>query len=211
MKFTNKYQPQSINECILPNRIKDRLNKLIQRKDLGHCYFFGNSGIGKTSTAQILINQLAPENHIKLNATQDQDVHFIEDNVIKAIASVPVQGIQKQIILIDECDGLSDDAQKLLRIAMEQMDKHTSMILIGSQRQSIQEQIFSRCYTFDFNVRETEEADLKLQIQSTTKKMCEIEEIDLTDELYNQIITENFPDIRKIYNEIELEFLPTMN
>ena len=127
VEFTEKYRPSKLSECVLPNRIKSKLEKLIKRKDLGHLIFYGSAGIGKTATAQALIKELAPDDNTIINASQDNSVDYIKNKVVTGMATVSLYG-SKRIILLDEADGLTENAQKLLRVPMETMSGHIILI-----------------------------------------------------------------------------------
>ena len=109
--FTEKFRPTKPSEWCLPDRIQDKLEKLIKKKDTGHLIFQGEAGNGKTATAKSIIQLLAPTNNIQINGSKDNSVDFIKDMSIKGMGASLFGEEGKRIIFIDEADGLTEKAQ----------------------------------------------------------------------------------------------------
>jgi len=202
--FTEKYRPNKLSECVLPNRIKSKLEKLIKRKDIGHLIFYGSAGIGKTATAQALIKELSPDDSYEVNASQDNSVDFIEKNIVRGMTTISLYG-NKRIILLDEADGLTEKAQKLLRVPMEKYSKNNSLILCFNDASKIIEPIKSRCLEFDFNIRPKEEEEIGKGLLKRFSQICKKEGIKLTRKGIQEIIEDNWFDVRKMLKSIEME------
>ena len=104
--LTEKYRPRKLSECVLPLRIVKRLEKWKQKQP-SHLIFYGNAGVGKTSTALALANELSPDDHIIVNASKNNDDNFINNYVSKVMRSISLYG-QKRIIILDESDRLTE-------------------------------------------------------------------------------------------------------
>lgn len=204
VNLTEKYRPSKLSECVLPDRIKSKLEKLVKRKDIGHLIFYGSAGIGKTATAQALIKELSPEDNININASQDNSVDFIEKYIVRGMTTVSLYG-NKRIILLDEADGLTEKAQKLLRVPMEKYSNNNSLILCFNDASKIIEPIKSRCLEFDFNIKPKEEEEIGQGLIKRFTQICKKEGIKLTKKDIQDIIENNWFDVRKMLKTIELE------
>ncbi|MBC8435363.1 MAG: AAA family ATPase, partial [Proteobacteria bacterium] len=159
INLAEKYRPNKLSECVLPSRIRSKLEKLVKRKDLGHLIFYGSAGIGKTATAQALIKELSPDDNIEVNASEDNSVDFIQKTIVRGMTTISLYG-NKRIIFLDEADGLTEKAQKLLRVPMEKYSKNNSLILCFNDASKIIEPIKSRCLKLDFNIKPKEEEEV---------------------------------------------------
>ena len=204
VNLAEKYRPNKLSECVLPSRIRSKLEKLVKRKDLGHLIFYGSAGIGKTATAKALIKELAPDDNTIINASQDNSVDFIEKYIVKGMTTVSLYG-NKRIILLDEADGLTEKAQKLLRVPMETMSGHNSLIFCFNDASKIIEPIKSRCLELDFNIKPKEEEEVGKELVKRFSKICKKEAIKLSNNAIQEIIENNWFDVRKMLKDIELE------
>ncbi len=204
MDFTEKYRPTKLKDCILPKRIKSKLEKLVSKKNIGHLIFSGTAGIGKTATAMALIKELAPDDSTIINASQDNSVDYIKNNVVRGMATVSLYG-SKRIILLDEADGLTENAQKLLRVPMEKMSSINSLIFCFNDNSKIIDPIKSRCLEFDFNIKPSEDKEIGKELLKRFTSICKKEKIKLSKQELQDIIEDNWFDVRKMLKTIELE------
>ena len=130
--LTEKYRPAKLNDCILPLRIKSKLEKWKTRMST-HLIFYGNSGNGKTSTATALAlaQELSPDDYIIINASKDIAVTYMNDYVAKIMRGITLYGT-KRIIILDESDGLTYNAQTALKRPLEEYSHLSSVIFSNS-------------------------------------------------------------------------------
>ena len=128
--LTEKYRPTKLNDCILLLRIKSKLEKWKTRMS-SHLIFYGNSGNGKTSTALALEQELSPDDYIIINASKDNAVTYMNDYVAKIMRGISLYGT-KRIIILDESDGLTYNAQTTLRRPFEEYSHLSSVIFSNS-------------------------------------------------------------------------------
>src|SRR5210317_174393 len=204
VEFTEKYRPSKLSECVLPNRIKSKLEKLVKRKDIGHLIFYGSAGIGKTATAQALIKELSPDDSVEENASENNSVDYIQKTIVRGMTTISLYG-KKRIILLDEADGLTEKAQMLLRVPMEKYSKNNSLILCFNDASKIIEPIKSRCLEFDFDIRPKEEEEISKGLLKRFSQICKKEGIKLTRKGIQEIIEDNWFDVRKMLKSIEME------
>lgn len=204
INLAEKYRPNKLSECVLPSRIRSKLEKLVKRKDLGHLIFYGSAGIGKTATAQALIKELSPDDNIEVNASEDNSVDFIQKTIVRGMTTISLYG-NKRIIFLDEADGLTEKAQKLLRVPMEKYSKNNSLILCFNDASKIIEPIKSRCLKLDFNIKPKEEEEVGKELVKRFSKICKKEAIKLSNNALQEIIENNWFDVREMLREIEME------
>jgi len=189
------YRPKSINEIVLPENFPERLVKIISEKDfdnLPHLLLIGKAGTGKTSLANVIINEFKA-NVLSLNASDERGIDTIREKVIKyasTVSNVP------KIVFLDEADQLTRDAQEILRNVMETYAKRVRFILTGNYDRFIAP-IKDRCLVIQFN---------NLPKDKIKKRLIEIlndNNIKYREEDINRIIDIFYPSLRRMINFIQ--------
>jgi replication factor C small subunit len=200
--LTEKYRPTKLSECVLPNKIRSKLEKWKQKMP-NHLIFYGNSGIGKTSTAIALAKELSKDDYVVINASKDNSVDFINNYLLRCMC-VSLSG-SKRIIILDEADQLTEKAQTSLRRPLEEYAHISSVIFTYNYTDKIIEPLKSRCFQFDFNISDNEEKNqMKEQCKKRLKKIIKSEKINISNSELDEIVYQNYPDIRKCINQLEL-------
>lgn len=199
--LTEKYRPTCLDECVLPERIKNPLEKLVKKGQLGNLIFYGKPGNGKTSTAQALIKELKSENFVEINGSLDNSVDFIKQ-------SIPEwgRGIYdgRRIIFIDEADNLTENAQKMLKVPLEKYSGIFDIIFCLNDFDKIDNAIKSRCRSFCFDIKKEEEDKIKKLVVKRFLSISKKEKISIKKSDIEKIYSENNGDIRAMLKEIEL-------
>jgi replication factor C small subunit len=203
--FTEKFRPEKLSDWCLPDRIQSKLEKLIKKKDTGHLIFQGEAGNGKTATAKAIIKLLAPTNNIQINGSKDNSVDYIKDLSVKGMGSSLYGDEGKKIIFIDEADGLTEKAQMLLRVPMEEQSHLCNIIMCFNDASKAIKPIKSRCLVFDFNCKVGEEEEIKKKLLKRFTNICKKEKVKLSKDQLSEIIDNNWYDVRKMVKMIELE------
>jgi replication factor C small subunit len=200
--LTEKYRPTKLADCVLPNKIKSKLEKWKQKMP-NHLIFHGNSGIGKTSTAIALAKELSKDDYVVINASKDSSVDFINNYLLRCMCT-SLSG-SKRIIILDEADQLTEKAQTSLRRPLEEYAHISSVIFTYNYTDKIIEPLKSRCFQFDFNISDNEEKNqMKEQCKKRLKKIIKSEKINICNSELDEIVYQNYPDIRKCINQLEL-------
>jgi len=152
--WTEKYRPTKLDQVVGQEIIIRRLKSLIEKKALTHCLFSGPAGIGKTTIALAIANELYGErwkgNFLELNASDERGIDTIRDKV-KEFARTMALGSGFKIVYLDEADALTKDAQHALRRIMEQFSEGCRFILSCNYSSRIIPPIQSRCAIFRFS------------------------------------------------------------
>ena len=199
--LTEKYRPTCLDECILPERIKKPLEKLVKRGQLGHLIFYGKPGNGKTSAAMALIKELKSENVYIVNASLNNSADFIS----KALAHFGT-GIYdgRRIIILEEADNLTENAQKILKKPLEDMAAVYDVIFCLNDFDKIDNAIKSRCNSFCFDIKKEEEDKIKKLVIKRFLNISKKEKISIKKSDIEDIYADNNGDIRAMLKKLEL-------
>ena len=199
--LTEKYRPKKLSECVLPYRIKSVLEKWKNKMPM-HLIFYGNAGTGKTSTAIALAKQLAENDYSIINASKDNSDSYINNYITRLMSGVSLYG-GKRIIILDESDRLTENAQTSLRKPLEDYG-HICSVIFTNNCDHIIEPIKSRCFQFDFNIKKDEKDEFYKCLKRRLRTIIKKEDINISAKELNEIIKSNCPDIRKMVNQLEL-------
>ena len=200
--LTEKYRPSKLSECVLPLRISKRLEKW-KLKQPNHLIFYGNAGVGKTSAALALAKELSPDDYIIINASKYNDDNFINSYVTKLMSGISLYG-QKRIIILDESDRLTENAQTSLRRPLEEFSHLCSIIFTFNYDDKVIEPIKSRCLEFDFNLEDNEKDEVRKTLTKRLQTIIRKEKKDLSKKDLDLIVNSKFPDMRRCLNELEV-------
>lgn len=192
--FIEKYRPKTLTEYVGNEDIKDRCKTFIDNNEIPHLLFYGKAGTGKTTLAKILVNHIECD-YIYINASDENNVETVR-NKIKGFASTI--GFKKwKVIVLDEADYLTPQAQAILRNLMETFSSTTRFILTGNYVEKIIEPINSRCQTF--KIQPPSMKDIAIRVSTVLKE----EGVTFNPIDVKTIIENDYPDIRKILGDIQ--------
>ena len=148
--WCEKYRPSTLNEIVLDKNTKTYFNKVQEENNIPNVLFVGKPGIGKTSLAKIIVNSILKCQYLYINASDENGIDTIRTKVLNFAQTQSLFGNIK-VIILDECDGLSIDAQKALRNSIEEYHDLTRFILTANYKHKIIPALQSRCQVFDIN------------------------------------------------------------
>ncbi len=200
--WAEKYRPQSLNEIINQTEIVSRLKTFVAEKNLPHLLFVGPAGVGKTTSILALSRDLYGPGYrnfiLELNASDERGIGVIREKVKNfARTAAMASPVSFKILIMDEADHLTSDAQHALRRTMEIYTKTCRFCLLGNYSENIIDPIQSRCSVFRFSP--LEEPDLKDYIQLIAEK----ESLDIVDEGLDAIYQASKGDVRKAINLLQ--------
>ncbi|MEM4533078.1 MAG: replication factor C small subunit, partial [Desulfurococcaceae archaeon] len=152
--WAEKYRPRTLDEIVNQVEVVNRLKKFVEEKNMPHMLFSGPPGTGKTTAAHCLAHDLFGENYrqymLELNASDERGIDVIRSKVKEFSRTRVPSNIPFKIVLLDEADNMTADAQQALRRLMELFTASTRFILIANYPSKIIEPIQSRCAVFRF-------------------------------------------------------------
>lgn len=199
--WVEKYRPHKLSEIVGQQEIVSRLQNFVDKKSLPHLLFAGPAGTGKTTAALCIARELFGEgwrqNLLELNASDERGIDTVRTKVKDYARTRPIGDMPYKIILLDESDALTSDAQHALRRTME-MYTHTCRFILDCNYSSrIIEPIQSRCAIFRFKRLADKDIDHMF------KRIARGEKLTLTDEAVKAMIYVSEGDMRRAINTLQ--------
>jgi len=200
--FVEKYRPKTIEDCILPQSLKTVFEKMVVSGDLPNMLFTGTAGLGKTTVAKALCNELDLD-HIVINGSEEGNIDTLRGKIKQFASSISLQGGYK-VVILDEADYLNPQStQPALRGFIEEFADNCRFILTCNFKNRIIEPLHSRCGVYEFNTTKKELAELCGTFLAHLKNILDKELVEYKTETLVQLIMKHAPDWRRVINECQ--------
>lgn len=201
--WEEKYRPQTVEECILPNAIKTKAEKVIESGQMQNMLFYSGPGTGKTTLAKAMCKQLDLD-YIVINGSKEGRLIDTVRNTVEHFANTMsvLGGTGVKVVIYDEFDN-SGDVQMAVRGLMQEVSKGCRFIFTGNYVTKIIEPIQSRTTMVDFSVPLAERQYIMGQMMTRCCQILENENVPYDKKVISQFIMKTFPDFRKIINELQ--------
>ena len=198
--WVEKYRPQTIDECILPQSLKDTFNKIIEASELPNMLFTGSAGLGKTTVAKALCNMLDLD-YIVINGSEEGNIDTLRGKIKQFASTVSLQGGYK-VVILDEADYLNPQStQPALRGFIEEFANNCRFILTCNFKNRIIEPLHSRCGVYEFNGGSKQ--TLCQEFMARCQTILDSENISYDNKAIAELIMKHFPDWRRVLNELQ--------
>jgi replication factor C small subunit len=194
--WVEKYRPQTLAEYVGNETVKETIQQYLDNNDIPHLLLHGKAGTGKTTLAKLIVNTIKCDSMI-INASDENNVDTVRNKVKNFASSMGFAGFK--IIILDEFDYMTPNAQAILRNLMETFSKHCRFILTCNYHEKIIDPIKSRCQTFA--ITPPTKKDVAVQVT----KILDAEKIKYDLKNVADIISSYYPDIRRILNTCQLQ------
>lgn len=196
------YRPQTIQDCILPERLKKPFQEYVNQKTIPNLLLSGGPGVGKTTVAKAMCNEVGCD-FLVINGSDESGIDTFRVKIKNYASSMSLSGGRK-VIIIDEADYLNPNStQPALRNAIEEFSSNCSFIFTCNYKSRIIEPLHSRCAVVDFTLRPNEKADMAKQFFGRIKSILQSEKVDYDDKVIAELVKKYFPDFRRIINELQ--------
>ena len=199
--WTEKYRPKKVEDCILPDTIKASFQEYVKSGNIPNLLLSGTAGVGKTTIAKALCNDVGCD-FMVMNCSDTNSVDDVRYKIKGYASSVSLSGGRK-VIILDEADYLSPNAQAALRGAIEEFASNCSFIFTCNQKNRIMEPIHSRCAVIDFRIQNGQRTKMAASFFKRVEWILQQENITYDKEVVATLITKYFPDNRRILNELQ--------
>ena len=194
--WCEKYRPQKLDDLIISDRNREIISGY--KDEIPNLLFVGSPGTGKTTLAKIIVNDILKCNFIYINASDESGIDTIRYKVVNFSQTKSFDGKIK-VIILDECDGLTAQAQAALRNTMESYSKYTRFILTANYKHKIIPALQSRCQFLD--IKPVLEESVKRCYSILKQEGIKVD--DSQKKKFVELVKTSFPDLRKCINELQ--------
>jgi len=196
--WVEAYRPKTVSEYVFRDEAqRNTVNQWIKDRSIPHLILSGHAGIGKTTLAKVLLNELEidPLDIMEINASRERGIDAMRDRITNFISMIPFGPFK--VVLLDEADYLTQDAQASLRGIMEEFHETARFILTCNFPNKILPPIHSRCQSFHME---------KIDKTEFTARVAQIlleENINFDIDTLDNFVSVTYPDLRKCINVVQ--------
>ena len=200
--WTEKYRPQTVDDCILPDRLKQPFQEYVNQKQIPNLLLAGGAGVGKTTIAKAMCNEIGCD-FMVINGSDESGIDTFRTKIKNYASSMSLTGGRK-VIIIYEADYLNPNStQPALRNAIEEFASNCSFIFTCNYKNRIIEPLHSRCAVIDFGLKNGEKAKMASAFFKRIQSILQSEKIDADEKVLAELIKKHFPDFRRVLNELQ--------
>ena len=200
--WTEKYRPQTIEDCILPERLKKPFQEYVNQNNIPNLLLTGGAGVGKTTVAKAMCNEIGCD-YMVINGSDESGIDVFRNKIKNYASSMSLSGGRK-VIIIDEADYLNPNStQPALRNAIEEFASNCSFIFTCNYKNRIIEPLHSRCAVVEFGLKNGEKAKMAAQFFKRIQSILQSEKVEYDDAVIAELVKKHFPDFRRVINELQ--------
>jgi DNA polymerase III delta prime subunit len=200
--WVEKYRPKTIDECILPESLKQTFKSFISNGEVPNLLLSGSAGIGKTTVARALLEETGAD-YIVINGSLNGNIDTLRNDILQFASTVSFTGARKYVIL-DEADYLNPNStQPALRNFMEEFSRNCGFILTCNFPNRIIDPLRSRCSVVEFKIAKEDLPRLAMQFFKRVVNILTTENVEYDKAVVAELINNHIPDWRRVLNELQ--------
>ena len=200
--WVEQYRPKTIDDCILPDSLKTLFKSFIKKGELSNLLFSGTPGIGKTTVAKALCEELNCD-WIMINGSEEGGIDVLRNKIKNFASTVSLSG-GKKVVILDEADYLNPQStQPALRGFIEEFSKNCRFIFTCNYKNRIISPLHSRCSVIDFTIESSQKPTIAGGIFQRILHILKTERIDYNEQVVVELVQKFFPDFRRVLNELQ--------
>ena len=202
--WVEKYRPNIIDDCILPQTIKEVFKGFVKQGELPNLMLSGTAGVGKTTIAKALCDEIGASYIIINGSDEGRFLDTVRNRVRQFATTVSLtSGASHKVVIIDEADNTTNDVQLSLRTAVEEFHSNCRFIFTCNFSNKIIEPLHSRCTGVDFRIKPDQAIKLQGQFFDRLKTILTKEDVKFEDKVLAKLVRRYYPDWRRLINECQ--------
>jgi len=202
--WVEKYRPQTIEECILPEGTKKTFKNFLEQGEVPNLLLSGPPGCGKTTVAKALCSELGVDVYVINGSDEGRFIDTVRNNAKNFASTVSLSSDAKhKVIIIDEADNTTPDVQLALRAFTEEFVGNCRFIFTCNYKNKIVSPLHSRCAVIDFSIKGRDRQELAAKFFQRLQYILDQESIGYDPKVLVELIKKHFPDWRRVLNEIQ--------
>ena len=200
--WVEKYRPKTIDECILPDRLKTIFQQISSEGRIPNMILSGGPGMGKTTVAKALCNEVGCD-FLMINGSEESGIDVLRTKIRGYASTVSYDG-KRKVVILDEADYLNPQStQPALRSFIEEFEKHCSFIMTCNFVNRIIEPLHSRCQTIDFRINKEKKLNVGSNFGKRLYTILDQEKVNYDKKVVAEVLMKHFPDYRRVLNELQ--------
>ena len=201
--WTEKYRPKSINDCILPERLKKPFQEYVNQSNIPNLLLSGGAGVGKTTVAKAMCEEIGCDVMVINGSDEGRLIDTFRTKIKNFASSMSLAGGRK-VVIIDEADYCNaESVQPALRNFIEEFAGNCSFIFTCNYKNKLIDPLHSRCAVIDFALKNGEKAQMASAFMKRIQSVLQSENVDYDDKVVAELIKKHFPDFRRVINELQ--------
>lgn len=201
--WCEKYRPKVIEDCVLPDGLKNLFKQYVEQGELPNFIFSGGAGVGKTTVARALCNEIGAD-YLFINASENGGIDVLRNKIKSYASSVSLVSGGVKVVILDEADYLEQHStQPALRSFIEEFSNNCRFILTCNFKNRIIQPLHSRCSVIDFKIEGKDKPKIAANFYRRVVDILKRENVEFDSKVVAKVVETYFPDFRRCLNELQ--------
>ena len=201
--WDEKYRPSRIEDCILPEQVKEQFQQFISKGEVPNLLLSGSAGTGKTTIARALCNELGCDYIVINGSDEGRQIDTLRTKIKQFASAVSFEGKTK-VVILDEADYMNrDSVQPALRAFIETFSENCRFIFTCNYANRLIEPLHSRTTVIDFKLAPSDRPVLASKFLKRMEYILGTEGVDFSQRVLAELLNKHFPDYRRVINELQ--------